>query len=94
MKVIYHQSGGFDFEPEDGRDLLFIGELLKGIQKEDRKTLNKYFHIDMGSGCISEKGDRDDCSIEDALDIDKDDNGHEYLWCDVERLSFDPTNAW
>lgn len=93
MKIIYRTSGGFEFIPEDGRDQLFLGQMFKSIPTDEIEFFDKHFRVDLSHGFLTEKGEREEVSVKEAIDTDSIDTS-DFMWCEVERLVFEPWGLW
>jgi len=80
MKIEYGEFGGFEFIAEDGKDVVWLKELIENADDKDGEFL-----VDLESCNVLEDG-------HPATDIDfktaRGDDG--YVWGTVERIKYDP----
>jgi len=95
MKIDYDDFGGFELEAEDGRDRVWLKEMIENIPKEYKPFLSNFFRVDMERGCVSEEKFSDgscipmeDSDLEKVVTKEKD--GTEFCWGSIEKIRFTP----
>jgi len=89
MKIDYDMFGNFEFTPEDGRDHLFLAEMIQNVNSNSNKDANKHFDsfftTDYESGCILEDNSpAEEMFLNEVLD----EQGK--VWGEITKVRFSP----
>jgi hypothetical protein len=80
MKIKYNEFGGFEFIAEDGKDTLWLRELVENANKEGGEFL-----VDMESCNVLDDGSP---AKDIKFDTAKDKEGN--VWGSIERIQYSP----